>query len=336
VSAGSVDPLTRSGEPGGALLPTGRSGLKHGRVQADADPMSWWLWILIGWTVVAAAVAVPLGLAMREAERRERVRPVLPAVAPPVPSVTPTGVHAARRRLPAPPLALLLAGTGLALETVGFVLRAVGDDRTGNARLLSMDAPMSVPRMFVAALFLVAALAAFAGAVQATDRRTWWIAIGVVAALVAEVKGGGTVHVRALEALGVTDHPVIAFAGSAVIVGAVLASLFWVARTERRDRRRVLLAVAFYGLAAGGLSSVSTAVAQAFGSTSVWAAASTYVEESAEVVGAVAVLVAVLVGVAPRLVLPADWALRRTADAQTVDAPGVVQGWATDARTQPR
>jgi hypothetical protein len=33
-------------------------------------------------------------------------------------------------------------------------------------------------------------------------------------------------------------------------------------------------------------------------------------------------LVAVLVGVAPRLVLPADWALRRTEDAHTLDAAG--------------
>jgi hypothetical protein len=32
----------------------------------------------------------------------------------------------------------------------------------------------------------------------------------------------------------------------------------------------------------------------------------------------------VLVGVAPRLVLPADWALRRRADAETVDAPAAL------------
>ena len=151
---------------------------------------------------------------------------------------------------------------------------------------------------------------------------------------VAEVKGGGTVHVRVLEALGVTDHPAVALAGSAAIVAAVVASLFYVARAERRDRRRVLLAVAFSGLAASALSAVSTAVAQGVGSTSPWSAASTFVEESAEAVGAVAVLIAVLIGVAPRLVLPADWALRRTADAKTVDAPGVLPGWGDDARTR--
>jgi hypothetical protein len=35
----------------------------------------------------------------------------------------------------------------------------------------------------------------------------------------------------------------------------------------------------------------------------------------------VLVLVAVLVGVAPRVVLPVDWALRRRADAETIDVP---------------
>jgi len=142
--------------------------------------------------------------------------------------------------------------------------------------------------------------------------------------------------VRVLDALGISEHPAIALAGSTLVVGVVVASLFYVARAERRDRRRVLFAVAFYGLAAGGLSAVSTAVAQALGGGSLWAAASTYVEETAEVLGAVAVLVSVLVGVAPRLVLPADWALRRAQDARTVDAPGVVQGWTRDLRTAPR
>ena len=37
-------------------------------------------------------------------------------------------------------------------------------------------------------------------------------------------------------------------------------------------------------------------------------------------------LMAVLVGVAPRLVLPAAWALRRSADAQTLDVPDLLPG----------
>ena len=288
--------------------------------------MSPWGWVLIGWALLAVVVAVLLGLAMREADRRERGRylapPSVPVMAPPPP--LPAG--STRYRIPVPPVGILLAATGVALEALGFVLRSAGADRTGAARLLSMDAPLSVPRMFITALFLVAALAAFAGAARATVRRPWWIAVGVVALLVAEVKGGGTVHVRVLEALGVADHPGLAFAGSALVLAVVLASLWWVTRAERRDRRRVLLAITCYGAAATGLSSLSTVVANAYGGTSFWAAAATFVEESAEALGAVAVLLAVLVGVAPRLVLPADWALRRTADAETVDAPGVVRG----------
>jgi hypothetical protein len=49
------------------------------------------------------------------------------------------------------------------------------------------------------------------------------------------------------------------------------------------------------------------------------AVTATFLEESGEALAGVAVLVAVLVGVAPRLVLPADWALRRTADAHTIE-----------------
>ena len=47
----------------------------------------------------------------------------------------------------------------------------------------------------------------------------------------------------------------------------------------------------------------------------------------AAVLCGLAVLMAVLVGVAPRLVLPADWPLRRTEDASTVDAPGQLPVW---------
>jgi hypothetical protein len=47
----------------------------------------------------------------------------------------------------------------------------------------------------------------------------------------------------------------------------------------------------------------------------------TYLEESGEALAGVAVLVAVLVGVAPRLVLPASWVLRRNSDAAPLDVP---------------
>ncbi|WP_324275625.1 hypothetical protein [Blastococcus brunescens] len=53
------------------------------------------------------------------------------------------------------------------------------------------------------------------------------------------------------------------------------------------------------------------------------AAAATFVEESGEALAAVSFLIAVLVGVAPRVVLPAAWALRRSADAHTLELPEV-------------
>ena len=50
------------------------------------------------------------------------------------------------------------------------------------------------------------------------------------------------------------------------------------------------------------------------------AAAATFVEESGEALAGVGYLVAVLVGVAPQLVLPAGWPLRRRADAEAAAA----------------
>ena len=56
----------------------------------------------------------------------------------------------------------------------------------------------------------------------------------------------------------------------------------------------------------------------------------TFVEEAGEALAGVAFLVAVLVGVAPRLVLPPDWALRRADDALSLEvapqSPGLAHG----------
>ncbi len=279
--------------------------------------MPWWGWTLIGWTGLAVVLAPLIGLGLRAAERLDRPRRglVVPAPAP-----VPAG-RSRRRRIPVPPIAVALLLTGVTLQAVGFVIRATGNEH-GAARLWAMDLPLSVPRMFVAAVFAVAAVSAVLGAARATGRRPGWIAVGIVAAAVSEVKAGGTVHVRALETLGVADDPVVATLGSAV-VGVVLSLLWWLSRTERRDRRRVLTAFGIYAVAAVGLSGASSLVARA-GAAEFWRASATFVEESVEAGGAVAVLTAVIVGVAPRLVLPADWALRRRADAETVDAPAAL------------
>jgi hypothetical protein len=288
--------------------------------------MAWWMWVLIGWTAVGLLFAVLVGRGIRDADRREVYGGVdatppltLPAVRGPLP--------ARRRRVPVPPIAAILVTTGVCLEAVGFGLRTSGRDR-GTAALLSMDQPMSVPRLYVTALFVAAAGAALLGSARAGQRRPWWVAVGLVALVVAEVKGGGTVHVRVLAAAGVGDRPVVAAIGSALVAAVVLGALRWVSRADRRDRRRVLAAWALYALAAVGLSAVSSLVGQAVGGGSPWTALATFVEESGEVLGAVAVLMSVLVGVAPRLVLPADWALRRTADAETLDAPVPASSWA--------
>jgi hypothetical protein len=274
--------------------------------------MPWWGWALIGWTGLALVLAPLVGLALREADRRER-RSLGLAPAPVARAVR-------RRRIPVPPLALALLLTAVVLEAVGFVIRASGNER-GAARLWSMDLPLSVPRMFVAGLFLVAAVAALLGALR--GRRAWWTAVALVCAVIAEVKAGGTVHVRALAATGLGGRPLLATAVSAAVVGVVLGALWWLSRTERRDRRRMLIALGLYACAAAGLSGVTSLIASSGGSA-YWTAAATFVEETGEAFGAVAVLVAVLVGVAPRLVLPADWVLRRQADAETVDAPSAL------------
>lgn len=276
--------------------------------------MPWWGWVLVVWAGASLLAAPLFGRAIREADRREGHLPAADAAV--------AVARPARRRIPLPPVAAALLLVGIGLEAIGFVVRTSGNEQ-GAGRLWAMDLPLSVPRMFVAGLFAVAALAALLGAAPATGRRTWWAAVGLVTAVIAQVKAGGTVHVEVLEQLGVVDRPVVAALGSAAVVGVVLAGLWWLSRTERRDRRRLLGALGLYAVAAVGLSGVSTLVSRA-GASEFWRATATFVEESGEAAGAVAVLVAVLVGVAPRLVLPADWALRRRADAETVDAPGAL------------
>lgn len=288
----------------------------------------WALWIgvgLVAWLVVAAAVAGVIGRSIRLADQRElsaAERYLIEAAESPNFAVAaPSGrtVVAARprrRRVPLPPVGVALAALAVALEFTGFLLRLSGA-RGETARLLSMDAPLSVPRMYITVLFAVAAVTALSGASRVPGRRTWWTAVGVVAAAICFVKAGGTVHAVAMHRLS----EAIGTAGANLVAGllaiAVVGMLWYLARAERRDRLRVLGSLALYAVAAVGLSAVSAAVSGAR-----VAAAATFVEESGEALGAVAFLVAVLVGVAPRLVLPGDWALRRTADAHTLDAAG--------------
>ena len=282
-----------------------------------------WFWItyaVVMWALVAVVAGVVLGRAIRMADQR-RIGAASALSTADVPGLdnapVRTTARTRRRAVPLPPVGIGLAALAVALETAGFVVRLRGDSGPV-ARALSMDAPYSVPRTFVAVLFAVAAVAAVAGASRLPGRRVWWLGVGLVAGLIATVKAGSTVHVNArhalADALGGAGALAVSVAAAAIVIGA----LWFLSRTERRDRRRVLGVLGLDAAASVGLSAVSSV---ANGLTANVAAAATYLEESGESLAGVAFLVAVLIGVAPRLVLPAEWALRRTADAQTLDVP---------------
>ncbi len=285
-----------------------------------------WVWIVGGlmvWLVLAVAVGIVLGRGMRLADQRSRTADVLTTAHLPgaaAPAAVPTRAPAVRRRaLPLPPVGIALAALAVALMTAGYIARLA--DATGPmARALDMDAPYAAPRMFVAALFAVTAVAAVAGAARTPGRRTWWLGVSFVAGLIAMVKAGGTVHADGMGVLrdGLGEAGAIAVSG--LVAAGVVATLWVLTRTERRDRRRVLGTLSLYAGASVGLSAVSTVV------PSGWLATATYLEESGEALAAVAFLMGVLVGVAPRLVLPAAWALRRAADAETVAVGDLLPG----------
>jgi hypothetical protein len=275
----------------------------------------WWVWVLgvlAVWTVVAAAFALLVGRSIRIAERRSPGTGVGLSTADLPASFVPVSPPVRRRTVPLPPIGISLAAIAVALETAGYLLRLNGG--TGRtAQLLSMDAPFSLPRMFVALLFAAGALAAATAGATVPGRRAWWLAVALVGGGIATVKAGGTVHARAMAALTDAIGSRGALLVSVVLALAVVAALWFLSRTERRDRRRVLGPLAGYGVASVGLSAVSAAASAS------WVVTATFVEESGEALAGVAFFIAVLVGVAPRLVLPAAWALRRTADRQVVE-----------------
>jgi hypothetical protein len=301
---------------------------------ADEGPVCW-LWVLGGllaWMAVAVVVGMVIGRGIHQADLRA-------AGAPDPATLLVTTAHEARvvrqrrRAIPLPPIGVVLFGVAVALEAAGYIGRLSGASGP-TADLLSMDAPWSLPRLFVAALFAAAAITAVAGAGSIPGRRTWWLAVGLVAGGIAAVKAGSTVHSDVLTVLvdGVGSTGALVVSAGAAL--AVLAGLAFLSRTERRDRRRMLGVLALYAAASVGLSAVSSAVANALGPASNWAAAATFVEESGEALAGVSFLIAVLVGVAPRLVLPADWALRRSADAHTLELPEQLPGRSAEGHAQ--
>jgi len=278
-----------------------------------------WSWVVGGlaaWFVLAGLFAVLLGRSIRLADRRSpgSAAPLSTADLPGAGAEQPAvAVRTRRRAVPLPPVGVGLAAVAVALMSTGLGLRLSGATGTA-ARALSMDAPLSLPRLFVAGLFAVAAVAAVAGAARDPGRRTWWLAVGLVAAGIASVKAGGTLHADGMTAVVSALGEPAAVAVSGVVAVGVVAALWFLSRTERRDRRRVLGSLTGYAAASVGLSALSAAVPGSLTATA------TFVEESGEALAGVAFLVAVLVGVAPRLVLPADWAMRRSADALSLEA----------------
>lgn len=292
----------------------------------------WWLWVvgvLVAWLGIALVLAVIVGRGIRLADLRSPDTGATPDTTADLPAGmvarNPAVVRVRRRAIPLPNIGVALVVLAVALETSGYVARLTGAGGE-SGHLLSMDAPLSLPRMFVALLFGAAAFAAFAGAGTIPGRRTWWTAVGVIAAGIAIVKAGGNIHAWALRALASAVGDAAALAVSVAAALVVVAGLWFLSRKEERDRRRMLSVLVLYAVAAVGLSAVSSLVAGAYGGASSWAAAATFVEESGEALAAVAFLMGVLAGVAPRLVLPAEWALRRTADAHTLDLPEQVPG----------
>ena len=297
----------------------------------------WVWWVVAGlaaWLVVGLLFAVVLGRGIRLADRHavgaaDSVLATADLESSAAASTAPVASRTRRRAIPLPPIGIALVAIAIGFETVGYLYRLSGS--TGpTANLLSMDAPFSLPRMFVATLFAVAALAAVAGSGITPGRRAWWLAVGLVGSVIAAIKAGSTVHSEALASLSDAIGGTSAVAVSAAVALVVVGALWFLSRTERRDRRRILSVLALYAAAAVGLSALSPIVAGAYGSN--WGTAATFVEESGEAIAAVAFLMAVLAGVAPRLVLPAAWPLRRTIDAQTLDLPETAPGRSANRR----
>jgi hypothetical protein len=219
-----------------------------------------------------------------------------------------------------PPVAAVLAAVAAVLETMGLGVRLF-DVRGAVAQLLSMDLPGSLPRLFVAGVLGSAALVAALGARIRPGRRVWWSAVALVAGGLAAAKLAGDLHVRLIHLFGSGSQAWRGGVVLGVLAAAGLVFLWRLSGDDRRDRRRVVTVLAAHACAAVGLSLVSTYARLTGGPVS--AAFATFVEESGEALTAAGLLVAVLVGVLPRLALPAGTPLRRRDD----DLPAELGPW---------
>ncbi len=194
-----------------------------------------------------------------------------------------------------PPVAALLAAAAAVLETVGLGVRLF-DVRGALGRLLSMDLPGSLARLFVACVLLAATLVAVLGAHQRPGRRLSWSAVAAIAGALGVAKLAGGLRVDLVPVFGSGAQ---GWRGAAVLGVAAAAGLVLLWRLSG-DGRRIVTVLAAHVVAAVGLSAASTYARITGGPVS--AAFATFVEESAEALTAVGLLVVLLVGVLPRLV----------------------------------
>src|SRR4051812_40019300 len=188
------------------------------------------MWVVGGvatWVVLAFLLAVVVGRGIRLADRRSpgagENGVLTTADLAATPRRQPAAARVRRRAIPLSPLGIGLIVVALGLETTGFLARLTGSRSVA----LSMDAPFSMPRLFVALLFAVAAAAAMAGAGSIPGRRTWWLAVALVGGGVAAVKAGSTVHADALHSLTGRVGAPAAVIASAALATAVVGVLWF-------------------------------------------------------------------------------------------------------------
>ena len=182
-------PLRVTNERQGGEATAGTSGgvSEDRSVTAGARPVMiirvLWLWVLVGiavWLVLGVLVAVTMGRGIRIAndESPHVGLPVgLNTADLPVALRAPVAVPAPGRRrpLPLPPVGVGLIVVALALETAGFVARLTGA-RGALATASPWTPPFSVPRLYVAALFAVAAHRGRRRR-RRQGTRSWWVGV---------------------------------------------------------------------------------------------------------------------------------------------------------------
>lgn len=201
---------------------------------------------------------------------------------------------------------VVAAAAGLAVRLTG----ARGDV----AALLSMDGSGSVGRLFATGVLGAAGVVAALGARWRPGRRTWWAAVAVVAGALALTKSVGNVHYEVMTWLGGGAQSWRGMFLFGLLASAAIAVLWWLSAGDRRDRKRVLGALAGHAGAAVAVAAVADYFEATTGRASTASSVATFVEVVGEGLTAVALLVAVLIGVVPRLVLPEGSRLRRRDD----------------------